>query len=55
MDPINRRHVWDVIEAAKRDRFGPHPRGVAQGGKRDSESVGGTAYWAGDRYGPAWR
>lgn len=20
MDPINRRHVWDVIEAAKQDR-----------------------------------
>ncbi len=21
MDPINRRHVWDVIEAAKQDRW----------------------------------
>ena len=29
MDPINRRHVWDVIEAAKRDRCEARQPGTA--------------------------
>jgi hypothetical protein len=34
MDPINRRHVWDVIEAAKRDRYATRPWVCVQGSVR---------------------